>query len=118
MTLQKPLHSSFELRYLRYMHSIQNLNLNPLNVCHEVVSLIGIGSWVIAGKLAIFSYQGLKLELVAQLVKHLCSVCDSPEGPGHVLRVLGEPTEPGATLQRPPTPASTCPRVERDEYHP
>ena len=50
MTLQKQLDSSFELRYLRYMHSIQNLNLNPLNVCHEVVSLIGQGSWVMAGK--------------------------------------------------------------------
>ena len=50
MTLQKPLELSFELRYLRYMHSIQNLNLNPLNVCHEVVSLIGQGSWVISGK--------------------------------------------------------------------
>ena len=38
------------------MHSIQNLNLNPLNVCHEVVSFIGQGSWVIAGKLAIFPF--------------------------------------------------------------
>ena len=60
------------------MHSIQNLNLNPLNVFHEVVSLIGQGSWVIAGKLAIFSYQ--ELELVAQLIKHLCSVSNSPGG--------------------------------------
>ena len=50
------LESSFKLRYLRYMHSIQNLNLNPLNVYYEVVSLIEQGSWVIAGKLAIFPF--------------------------------------------------------------